>query len=169
MKKKKIIMKNRFVLSCLVAAMSVPMVAQTYNPMRPNNTAWGRNSIVTGYYYEEQRVFNSNVNLYSTQETFVQDFRSTSSYVSGVVNGEDGGGGQFYTAASSIQSGLTTQAYAAKRLGGPGGGGIAPPTTAPLPFGWDVWLLLVAAGVVYVWRKRPIPGPSLKGKGDDSK
>lgn len=133
--------------------MSVPIVAQTYTPIRPNTTAWGRNGNVADYYYEEQRVFNSNVTLFTTQETFVQDFRSTSSFVSGVATGDNGGGGQFYTAASSIQSGMTTQAYIAKRQQVQGRGW-EPPTDAPLPFGWDVWLLLVLAGVGYALVKK---------------
>lgn len=148
-----ILIKNRFVLFCLVAAMSVPIAAQTYNTIRPNNTAWGRNSIVTNYYYEEQRVFNSNVNLYTTQETFVQNFRSTSSFISGVVVGDDYRNGQFYTAASSIQFDMTTQEYVVKRQQALGRGW-APPTQAPLSLGWDVVILLVGMAVFYQYRNK---------------
>lgn len=148
-----ILIKNRFVLFCLVAAMSMPVMAQTYSTIRPNNTAWGRNSIVTNYYYEEQRVFNSNVNLYTTQETFVQNFRSTSSLVSGVAVGDDYRNGQFYTAASSIQFDMTTQEYTTKRLQA-SRRGWEPPTQAPLPLGWDVVILLVGMAVFYQYRNK---------------
>lgn len=150
-----ILIKNRFVLFCLMAAMSVPIAAQTYSTIRPNNTAWGRNSTVTNYYYEEQRVFNSNVNLYTTQETFVQNFRSTSSLVSGVAVGDNYRNGQFYTAASSIQFDMTTQEYTTKRLQASGRGrGWEPPTKAPLSLGWDVVILLVGIAVLYQYRKQ---------------
>ncbi len=121
--------------------------AQDYGGVANTSATWGNSGYVNDYYYGEQNAFQQDENMFNYGSTPVQDMRSTSS--------AGFGGGTFYVAARNIEPGSTLASYSNEKTNGGNKGGWAPPVSAPIGDGWDVYVLMLSlAGVAALCRRR---------------
>lgn len=140
--------KKRKIAICLVVCVGALLPTYTYGIGLSLNSSWGQSGSVSDFYYGEQQYFQTDDNMFSHGESFVQDMGSTSCVELGNLSS-----GQFYTAASVITPGTTIDGYQRKAMARSFGNGWAPPVSAPIGDGWDVYVLLFGlASVVGIRR-----------------
>lgn len=144
--------KKRKIAICLVVCVGALLPTYTYGIGLSLNSSWGQSGSVSDFYYGEQQYFQTDDNMFSHGESFVQDMGSTSCVELGNLSS-----GQFYTAASAIEPGTTIDGYQRKAMARSFGRGWEPPTDpVPVGDGWDVYVLLFsfASAVAFLrWKK----------------
>ncbi|MCQ2311111.1 MAG: hypothetical protein MJZ64_05110 [Paludibacteraceae bacterium] len=144
----KIEVKNYVLLGSFALINCLAAPAQNYGSTSSQSPSWGNNGYVNDYYYGEQTAFQQDENMFNYGSTPVQDMNTTSSEVFR-------GGGTYNVAARNIEPGSTLASYSNEKTNGGNKGGWAPPVSAPIGDGWDVYaFLLLLAGVVAFCRRR---------------
>ncbi|MCQ2341011.1 MAG: hypothetical protein MJZ48_00925 [Paludibacteraceae bacterium] len=141
---------RKWVLVGLAMLGGLSVSAQSFGSMSSTSATWGNSGYVNDYYYGEQSAFQTDDNMFNYGNSFVQDMGSTSSDMFAVSS-------RMRTAASSLVAGSTLMGYEESQVRASRGGGIAPPTVAPIGDGWDVllFLMLLAIGYgVYVYKQK---------------